>query len=212
MKKIALIDYGSGNIHSAFKALQKAGNDIAETQVFITSNASDLKEATHIVLPGVGAFADCYQGVASISGMLDELKENILQLKKPFLGICVGMQLLAEKGFENGEHQGFGFIKGEVKKFESMNQLKIPHMGWNNIKISKNSENFLFKNIAENSDFYFVHSYHFEVENKQEISSTCNYGYDFCSAIQKENIFGVQFHPEKSQQNGLKLLANFIAL
>ncbi len=213
MKKIALIDYGSGNIHSAFKALQKAGNDIAETQVFVTSNPLELKNASHIVLPGVGAFGDCYQGITSISGMIEELKENILHKKKPFLGICVGMQLLAEKGFENGVHRGFGFIKGEVKKFDflaSSNSLKIPHMGWNNVSYQENSQ--LFRNIKQNSDFYFVHSYHFAVENSEEISATCNYGINFCASVEKENIFGVQFHPEKSQANGLKLLANFIAV
>lgn len=219
MKKIILIDYGSGNIHSAFKALQKASGNNAEVKV--SNDPKDLNSATHIVLPGVGAFGDCYKGVIEILGMLDTIKENILVKKKPFLGICVGMQLLADTGYENGTHKGFGFIKGEVKKFPSLilppqageagggqSSLKIPHMGWNDVEFKQDES--LFKNIEKRS-FYFVHSYYFDTSN-ENISATCNYGIKFAASVRKDNILGVQFHPEKSQESGLKLLANFISL
>ncbi len=210
MKKIILIDYGSGNIHSAFKALQKASENNAEIEV--SNNPKDLNLATHIVLPGVGAFGDCYKGVTEIPGMLDCIKENILVKQKPFLGICVGMQLLADVGYENGTHSGFGFIPGEVKKFKEAKGLKIPHMGWNDIEIKKDEP--LFKEIEKNKEkqsFYFVHSYYFDTPS-DNISATCDYGIKFAASIRKGNIFGVQFHPEKSQESGLKLLANFISL
>ncbi len=217
MKNIILIDYGSGNIHSAHKALQKAAGNLS---VNVSANPKDLKTASHIVLPGVGAFADCYKGVTEISGMLDEIKESIITKQKPFLGICVGMQLLAEKGFENGEHQGFGFLKGKVKKFPPLSLpsqaggaggglgLKIPHMGWNDVSYKPNEP--LFKNIEQNSDFYFVHSYYFDTS--ENIAATCDYGVNITASVRKDNIFGVQFHPEKSQANGLKLLENFVSL
>ena len=208
-KKIIIIDYGLGNIHSAEQSLKKIveeNNQSAEAHVI--NRAKDLSTATHIILPGQGAFASCIQGLKSIPGMVDELSESVLFQKKPFLGICVGMQLLADIGYENGSHAGLGWINGEIKKLPQSN-LKLPHMGWNEVIIRKNND--LIQEANEHN-YYFVHSYYYDCKSKENEVATTNYGLEFTSIISKENIYGVQFHPEKSSLHGLRLLKNFINL
>ena len=209
MKKVIVVDYGLGNIHSAEQSLKrvvKENNQSAE--VYVVNNAKDLRLATHIVLPGQGAFASCMKGLKNIPGMIDELSENVLINKKPFLGICVGMQLLANTGYENGSHVGLGWIDGQIKKIPQKN-LKLPHMGWNEVVIKKDNE--LIKE-KEKYNYYFVHSYYFDCKSKENEVATTDYGLNFTSVISKENIYGVQFHPEKSSLYGLRLLNNFINL
>ena len=210
MKKyITIVDYGLGNIRSAEQSLKKVidENNI-DAEVAITNNAKDIYLASHIILPGQGAFETCMEGLKNIAGMIDALSQNVLIQKKPFLGICVGMQLLATKSYENGTHHGLGWIDGEIKKIPSTD-LKLPHMGWNEVLIKK--ENKLIKEKEENN-YYFIHSYFFECKyEKNEVAST-NYGINFTSIISKENIYGVQFHPEKSSYQGMRLIRNFICL
>ena len=203
--KIALIDYGSGNLQSAYKALELAGKH-RKSKIFITSKSKDLLKADKIVLPGVGAFFDCMSGLKSLPGMIDILNEIVLQKKKPFLGICIGMQLLATEGKEKGSHKGLGWIKGKVVKIKKNKKIKIPHMGWNTVKaVSKHP-------IIKKKKFesYFVHSYNFVCQDKRNILAKCNYGQSITAIVGKENIVGTQFHPEKSQKNGLKILENFL--
>ena len=206
--KTALIDYGSGNLQSAYKALELAGNYRKKNKIFITSKSKDLLDADKIVLPGVGTFSDCMNGLKSLPGMIDILNEIVLQRKKPFLGICVGMQLLANVGYENGNHTGLGWVSGEIKKISHKN-LKLPHIGWNEVVIKK--ENDLIKE-EKIHNYYFVHSYYFECKSNKDEVATTEYGLNFTSIISKDNIYGVQFHPEKSSLNGLRLLKNFIEL
>ncbi|MCE3255113.1 MAG: hisH [Rickettsiaceae bacterium] len=205
--KIIIIDYGSGNLQSVFNALNLVKHSSQEVK--ISSNSDDLKSATNIILPGVGAFGDCITGLKSISGMVEELQNQVLKLKKPFLGICVGMQLLADFGFEHGEYSGLGFISGNVVKIDDQNNsLKIPHVGWNNISIKKPHP--ILDNIKNDEHFYFVHSFHFVPKNPEEVIASVNYGEDLTAIIAKENIIATQFHPEKSSDAGLQLLKNFI--
>ena len=209
MKKIVIVDYGLGNIRSVEQSLKKIiEQDKQNTEVNIINNAKDLSLASHVILPGQGAFASCMKGLKNIPGMVDELSENILIQKKPFLGICVGMQLLANVGYENGKHTGLGWVSGEIKKM-SQDNLKLPHMGWNEVVIKK--ENDLIREKKTNN-YYFVHSYYFECASNENEVATTEYGLNFASVISKENIYGAQFHPEKSSLNGLKLLKNFINL
>ncbi len=196
--KIAVIDYESGNVRSVCKALEFLGR----TAVLVNSR-SEILGADGVVLPGVGAFGDCAFKLKK-HGVWDVVFE-VVEKDKPFLGICVGHQLLFERGYEFGEHAGFGFIRGEVKRFPSKRGFKVPHMGWNSIDIE---ENRLFKGIESGSYFYFVHSYFGRSEDGSEIAR-CNYIVDFTAAVNKGNLWGVQFHPEKSQKKGLKLLDNF---
>lgn len=206
--KVTIIDYGSGNLHSTAKAFEKVASSQSQ-KVIVSAKIADVKDASYIVLPGVGAFADCMNGLASIDGMIETLEAKVLEEKTPFLGICVGMQLLADKGFENAETDGFGWIKGNVKAVEPNDEsLKIPHMGWNNLVI-KNSHPF-FDGIKDGDHAYFVHSYHMECADDQDILATAEYGGDVTAAIAKDNIMGTQFHPEKSQNVGLKLIGNFL--
>ena len=203
--KIALIDYGSGNIQSAYKALELVSN--SKNKIFITSNSKDLLKADKIILPGVGAFADCIKGLKSISGMIDVLNEVVLEKKKPFLGICIGMQLLATKGKEKGDHDGLGWIKGKVIKIKKIKKIKIPHMGWNTVKVI--SKHPILK--RKKFESYFVHSYNFICKNKKNIIATCDYQQKITAIVGKENIIGTQFHPEKSQKIGLEILKNFVS-
>ena len=203
--KIALIDYGSGNLQSAYKALELAGS-YKKSKIFLTSKSKDLLKIDKIVLPGVGTFADCMKGLKSLPGMIDTLNEIVLQKKKPFLGICVGMQLLASEGKEKGNHKGLGWIAGKVIKIKKNKKRKVPHMGWNTVKvISKHP-------ILKKKEFesYFVHSYNFICRDKKNILATCDYQQNITAIIGKENIIGTQFHPEKSQKVGLEILKNFI--
>ena len=210
--KIAIIDYESGNLKSVSKAVELASNNILnKSDVKIINSANELKNFDKIVLPGQGSFKQCYQSLLSIEGMIDELNSAVLEKQKPILGICVGMQLFSSFGEEDGGSKGFDWIKGKVKKINLTDKnLKLPHMGWNNISINQKSK--LFSGIENESHFYFVHSFAFDVENEQFISATTNYSTEIVSAIEKDNIFGTQFHPEKSQANGIKILENFIKL
>ena len=203
--KIALIDYGSGNLQSAYKALELVSN--CKNKIFITSNSKDLLKADKIILPGVGAFADCIKGLKSISGMTDVLNEVVLEKKKPFLGICIGMQLLATKGKEKGDHDGLGWIKGKVIKIKKSKKIKIPHMGWNTVKVI--SKHPILK--RKKFESYFVHSYNFICEDKKNILGTCDYNQKITAIVGEENIIGTQFHPEKSQKVGLEILKNFVS-
>ncbi len=209
-KKVTIVDYGLGNIVSAQQSFLKVATDKNfNLDVIISNNPKDIETATHIVLPGQGAFSSCINGLLNIKGALSALEESVLKKKKPFLGICVGMQLLAEEGYENGNHKGLGWIKGAIKKLVVEN-LKLPHMGWNNVKIINNSFKMEFN--PENKDFYFVHSYYFDCFDKQNIIGSTQYGKNFASIVGKENIYGVQFHPEKSSIQGLQLINNFLSL
>lgn len=207
---LALIDYGAGNLHSAAKALERAASECGyKSEICITSEAKMLKKATHIVLPGVGAFADCKQGLNNVSGMVEALEQAVLLEKKPFLGICVGMQLLATKGLEHGIHQGMGWIEGEVSRLTPKNPaLQIPHMGWNELSLLQNHS--VLKDIKTGDHAYFVHSYHYGKIAPQNLIATAEYASEITAMIGRENIIGTQFHPEKSQATGLKLLANFL--
>jgi glutamine amidotransferase len=208
--KISIIDYGSGNLHSAKKAFERAVNELGvNAEVTLTSNPEDIKNADKIVLPGVGAFGDCWQGLSSIDGMIDMLNEQVISNKKPFLGICVGMQLLAEKGFENGEFSGLGWFKdSRVEKISpSDTSLKIPHMGWNSLKVKQ--QNKVFDGLQNSDDVYFVHSYAMKCP-AEYIVATTDYGGEVTAVIAKDNIMGFQFHPEKSQKAGIELIKNFL--
>ena len=207
---IAVIDYGSGNLKSAAKALEAAAKNIsASFKVVVTSDPKTIKQSDKIVLPGQGSFRDCYLGIKEISGLNETLNEFVLEKKKPILGICVGMQLFAKIGYESQETKGFGWIDAEVRKINNMNKkLKLPHMGWNEIELKKDC--FLFSNVKDKSHFYFIHSYEFMTKQKDCVVATTNYGNSIIVSVKKENIVGTQFHPEKSQKNGLIILENFL--
>ena len=210
--KIAIIDYESGNLKSVSKAVELASNNILnKSDVKIINSAGELKNFDKVVLPGQGSFKQCYQSLLSIDGIIDELTNIVLEKQKPILGICVGMQLFSSFGDEDGGSKGFDWIKGIVNKINLTDKnLKLPHIGWNNISINQKSK--LFSGIENESHFYFVHSFAFDVENDQFISATTNYSTAIVSAVEKDNIFGTQFHPEKSQENGIKILEKFVKL
>lgn len=194
---IAIIDYGMGNLRSVQKAFEYIGQ-----KAVITSKAADLKDADRIVLPGVGAFKDAIQALNN-TDLTPVLKDEISK-GKPFLGICLGMQMLFDKSYEDGEFQGLGLIKGEVVKFDT--SLKVPHIGWNQLIVKKKTP--LFEGI-DDLNYYFVHSYHASGCRKEDVETTCVYDYEFVASVNKDNVWGVQFHPEKSGDTGLKLLSNF---
>ena len=207
MKKITIVDYGSGNVLSAQKSFIKIAKDNnIEVEVLISKKLNDVKNSTHIVLPGQGAFSTCMNGLKKTDGLIDELSEFALIKKKPFLGICVGMQMLAKMSEENGDHEGLGWIDGQIKLLPGDN-LKLPHMGWNLVIPTNSKYNNL---ISSKNDYYFVHSYYFDCANKDNILAETKYGTNFASIVGKENIYGVQFHPEKSSSQGLNLLKEFI--
>ena len=210
--KIAIIDYETGNLKSVSKALELASNNVLKrSNIEIINSAKDLNNFDKVVLPGQGSFKQCFQSLNSIHGILDGLRDFVTVKKKPILGICVGMQLFSSFGDEDGGSDGLGWIKGKVKKISLKDlSFKLPHMGWNNIQISSNSK--LLNGINNDSHFYFVHSYSFDVDEKKYVSATTNYSSEIVSAIEKENIFGTQFHPEKSQANGIKILENFVKI
>jgi glutamine amidotransferase len=203
MESICILDYGSGNTRSVFNLLATVCDN-----VLISNNVIDIEKATHIVLPGVGSFGASMNKINSTLPM-EVLKRVIFEEKKPFLGICVGMQVMADFGLEFEKYSGLSWIPGSITKLESMD-LPLPHVGWNGLKIKKESK--LLNGIDDGTDFYFVHSYAFEPVNKINIIATTEYGAEFCSVIESENLFGVQFHPEKSQIAGKKLMQNFICL
>ena len=207
---IAVLDYGSGNLKSAAKALETAAdNTNTSSQIVVTSDQKTIKQSEKIVLPGQGSFRDCYLGIKKIPGLYETLNEFVLVKKKPIFGICVGMQLFAKTGYETQETEGFNWIDAEVRKINNMNKkLKLPHMGWNEIELKKDC--FLFSKIKNKSHMYFIHSYEFITKQKDCIVATTNYGDSITISVVKENIFGTQFHPEKSQKNGLIILENFL--
>ena len=196
---IAIIDYGMGNLRSVQKALEKVG-----AQTLITQNFSEIDRADKIVLPGVGAMPAAMKRLQEL-GLIEPIK-NSIQDGKPFLGICLGLQLLFEKGFEGEEVNGLGIFAGTVERFVS---LKVPHMGWNQLKIKKNTCE-IFKGLQDLSNFYFCHSYYVKPKDTSIIAATTDYGIEFACAVARGNVFGVQFHPEKSQTLGLEILKNFV--
>ena len=208
--KVALIDYGSGNLRSAAKALQRAAdeNGIA-LDLKVTDRTEDAIAADRIVLPGVGAFADCYRGLSALDGMVEALHEQVIRRGKPFLGICVGMQLMASIGREYGEHPGLGWIAGAVEKISPQDAgLKIPHMGWNALRLRQKHP--VMAGLQDGAHAYFVHSYHLVPQDNAVILADTDYGGRVLAAVGRDNMVGTQFHPEKSQATGLTLLANFL--
>mgnify|MGYP003951910355 CR=1 FL=1 len=207
-KKITIVDYGSGNLLSAKQSLLRVANlTNIDANIQISNNPKSLKDSSHVVLPGQGAFKTCMDGIQKIPGMQDQLNEFVKIKKRPFFGICVGMQLLADTSEENGIHKGFGWIKGKIKKLPST-KIKMPHMGWNKIKIVNNNAHIKPKE----TDYYFVHSYYFDCINKKDVVAETEYGINFASIINKENVYGCQFHPEKSSTQGLNIIKDFINL
>ena len=207
MKKITIVDYGSGNVLSAQKSFIKIAKDNnIEADVLISKKLNDVKKSTHIVLPGQGAFSTCMNDLKKTDGLIDELFEFALIKKKPFLGICVGMQMLAKMSEERGAHEGLGWIDGQIKLLPGDN-LKLPHMGWNLVTPTDSKYNNL---ISAKDDYYFVHSYYFDCADRDNILAETKYGINFASIVGKENIYGVQFHPEKSSSQGLNFIKNFL--
>ena len=207
---IAVIDYGSGNLKAAAKALEIAARNInLDLKIVVTSDPQKVKESKKIILPGQGSFRDCYLGIKRIPGLEDALNEFVLVRKKPIFGICVGMQLFAKIGYESQETKGFGWLDASVRKINNINKtLKLPHMGWNEIEFKKDFT--LFSGLKNRSHMYFVHSYELITNQKDCVVATTSYGNSITVAVSKENIFGTQFHPEKSQKNGLIILENFL--
>lgn len=207
---IAVVDYGSGNLRSVAKALEHVAVPLGES-VAVTDDAACVRAADRVLLPGVGAFRDCKEGLARLPGMLDALSHFALEQRKPFLGICIGMQLLATKGYEHGETEGLGWIPGHVVPLELPDGLKIPHMGWNSLNVlSEAGEHSMLCDVRSGDDVYFVHSYHFVPDDPASVCATVDYGVPIVAAVAVDNIFATQFHPEKSQEVGLQLLKNFV--
>ena len=201
---IALIDYGAGNLHSVHNALKAAGAE----RVSVTADPGIVRGAQRIVLPGVGSFGACAEGLRAIPGLVDALEERVLQGGVPFLGICVGMQLLAERGLEHGVTEGLGWIEGQVEPIERTDPaIKIPHMGWNDVSPLPHLNG---AQLVEPGEAYFLHSYHFVPDNGRDIAAMTDHGGGLVAAVARDNLLGVQFHPEKSQAYGLALLARFL--
>ncbi len=210
---VAIVDYGSGNLHSAAKAFERAARDIGHAEaIHVTSDPEQVARASRVVLPGVGAFADCRRGLDDIDGMVEALNENVLQRGAPFFGICVGMQLMAERGREYRVTPGLGWIAGEVDRIApSDKSLKIPHMGWNTLNMLEPHP--LLADLALGPDglhAYFVHSYELKASHRSELIAQADYGGPLTAIVGRDNMVGTQFHPEKSQRLGLALIANFL--
>ena len=202
---IALIDYGAGNLHSVHNALIAAGAE----RVAVTSHPAMVRGARRIVLPGVGSFKACSEGLNAIPGLVEALEERVMLDRVPFLGVCVGMQLLAGSGFEHGETPGLGWIPGEVRAIERADpSIKVPHMGWNDVSPAPHGRD--GASLIEPGEAYFLHSYHFRPEEGRDIAAMTDHGGGLVAAVARDNIVGVQFHPEKSQAYGLALLARFL--
>jgi|SRR3990167_7953834 len=199
--KILIIDYGMGNLRSVYNALKFLG-----AEPLVSDKSQDLHQADAYILPGVGAFGEAMKNLKQIN-IIDQLSQNVLQDKKTFLGICLGMQLIVEDSEEQGFHKGLGWIKGHVVKFEPKDHLRFPHVGWNNIDVKKTEP--LYRDIQSGTHYYFDHNFHVVCDD-ENISATCKYGNEIVASIEKDNIFATQFHPEKSQVNGLKILRNFL--
>ena len=209
---IAIIDYESGNISSvinSFKSVSKKTN--SDIKIEVTSDLKKISNSDKVILPGQGSFKECMTSLLKINNLKETLEDFVITKKKPLFGICVGMQMFADVGLEEEETKGFGWIGGKVSKIDNKNnKFKLPHMGWNEISIKKKSN--LFKNINDKSHMYFVHSFEFVPNEEQYVTSTINYSKEIVSSLEKNNIFGTQFHPEKSDKDGLKIIENFITL
>jgi len=208
---VAIVDYGSGNLRSAAKAIERAARETgADDRVVVTSNPREVADADRIVLPGVGAFADCRAGLYGVPGMVDTLQREVIERGKPFLGICVGMQLMATRGVEYGIHAGLDWIQGDVVRIQPGNDhLKIPHMGWN--ELGELKPHALLAGIAARDHAYFVHSFQLKASRPETVLALTDYGGPITAVIGRDNLAGTQFHPEKSQATGLRLIANFLA-
>ena len=202
---LVIIDYGSGNLRSASKALERVKNP--DSKVYVTKDPEIVAKADYLILPGVGAFPDCKRGITTLPGMIDAIRENVLSRGRPFLGICVGMQLMATVGYEHGKTEGFGWLPGEVKRIDT--NLKIPHMGWNELTI-KVPNHPVLKNVGQGAFFYFVHSFQMTLQDEKFVVATTEYGGPITAVVGINNIIGTQFHPEKSQIMGLAMLENFL--
>ena len=209
--KVVIVDYGSGNLRSAAKAFERAALDAGiAAEICVSAEAAILRQASHIVLPGVGAFGECKRGLEALPGMIDGLNQAVLIDKRPFFGICVGMQLMAELGHEHGEHRGLGWLKGSVEPLVPADpMLKVPHMGWNDLQFAAASHPIL-AGIEPGRHAYFVHSYHLRCADPGDVLATVDYGGPVTAVVGHDNMVGTQFHPEKSQQTGLTLIANFL--
>ena len=206
---VIIVDYKSGNISSVINSFKEVAKD--KVKINVTSDLKKIKSSDKVVLPGQGSFKSCTDALNSINGLIETLNEFAINNKKPLLGICVGLQMFADVGYEETETKGLGWISGKVSKIDNKNgKYKLPHIGWNQIEIVKESK--IFKNIENNSHMYFVHSYEFIPNDKNLISSTTDYSSKIICSVEKENIFGTQFHPEKSEKIGLQLIENFINL
>ena len=206
---LTIVDYNSGNISSVINSFKEVAKDKVNIQV--TSDLKKIKSSDKVVLPGQGSFKSCIEALNNSEGLADTLNEFTINDKKPILGICVGLQMFADIGYEETETKGLGWLSGKVSKIDNQNgTYKLPHIGWNQINIIKDSK--IFKDIENNSHMYFVHSYEFIPEDKNIISATTDYSSNIVCSVEKENIFGTQFHPEKSDKIGLKIINNFINL
>ena len=206
---VTIVDYNSGNISSVINSFKEVAQ--GKVKIEVTSDLNKIKFSDKVVLPGQGSFKSCVNALNKIDGLSNTLNEFAISLKKPLLGICVGLQMFADIGYEETETKGFGWISGKVSKINNQNgKYKLPHIGWNQIKLIKDSK--IFKDIENNSHMYFVHSYEFIPDDKDVISATTEYSSNIVCSIEKENIFGTQFHPEKSDKMGLKIIKNFLNL
>ena len=206
---VTIVDYKSGNISSVINSFKEVAKD--KVNIEVTSDLNKIKLSDKVVLPGQGSFKSCIEGLNSINGLIDTLNEFVLNSKKPLLGICVGLQMFADVGYEEVETKGLGWISGKVSKIDNQDgKYKLPHIGWNQINIVKESK--IFKDIESNSHMYFVHSYEFIPNDNSVIAAKTDYASNIVCAVEKENIFGTQFHPEKSDKLGLKIINNFINL
>ena len=206
---VTIVDYKSGNISSVINSFKEVAK--SKVNIKVTSDLDEIKSSDKLVLPGQGSFKSCIDALKYISGMIDVLNEFVINNKKPLFGICVGLQMFANIGYEEKETEGLGWIPGKVSKIDNQKgKYKLPHIGWNQINILKNSK--ILKGVEKNSHMYFVHSYEFIPEDKNVISATTNYSSNIVCSVEKENIFGTQFHPEKSDKLGLKIINNFISL
>ena len=206
---VTIVDYNSGNISSVVNSFKEVAGD--RVKIKVTSDLNNIKSSDKVVLPGQGSFKSCVEALNNINGLVETLNDFAINKKKPLLGICVGLQMFADVGYEEIETKGLGWISGKVSKIDNHNgKYKLPHIGWNQINILKESK--IFKDIKNNSHMYFVHSYELVPEDKKVISATTEYSSNIVCSIEKENIFGTQFHPEKSDKIGLKIIYNFINL
>ena len=206
---VTIVDYKSGNISSVINSFKEVAQN--KVKIEVTSDLSKIKSSDKIVLPGQGSFKSCVDGLKSINGLVDTLNDFVMNSKKPLLGICVGLQMFADVGYEESETKGLGWIPGKVTKIDNQNgKYKLPHIGWNQINIVKESK--IFKDINDKSHMYFVHSYEFVPTNKNSILATTDYSSKHVCAVENENIFGTQVHPEKSDKEGLKMINNFLSL